>query len=249
MPKLQYYFWAYRDRLNRMLQYLFIYGQTWKYTNVNYVIPGFCTIYRSKILKQLEIDTPGLLIEDFNLAFQFHKKHLGKLGYSHNLIGWDQYPDNLADYCKQLRRWNIGFFQTVKKNGVWPSMFWLALGLFSAEVILHSFFILFLPLLLLYSLISPLQTNNQIILAFNGFYSRFGLYNGLTFRDLFIGIFLIDYFFTAAIGILKNRPMYLVYGMFFLPMHYITSLILIISIVPGFFGKSSGRWTSPRRQA
>ena len=121
IPKLSYYFIAYRDRLNRLLQYCFVYGQTWKYTNVIYVIPGFATIYRSRVLKKLEIDTPGLLIEDFNLAFQYHRRKLGKIGYNPAMIGWDQYPDNLPDYWKQVRRWNIGFFQTVKKNGIWAS--------------------------------------------------------------------------------------------------------------------------------
>ena len=95
LPRLKLYFVAYRERLNRMLQYFLIYGQTWKYTSLNYVIPGFCTIYRSDVLQQLKIDTPGILIEDFNLAFQFHKKKIAKLGYHPSLIAWDQYPDNL----------------------------------------------------------------------------------------------------------------------------------------------------------
>ena len=249
IPNLKYYFLAYRDRLNRLLQYFFIYGQTWKYTNVNYVIPGFCTIYRSKILKKLEIDTPGLLIEDFNLAFQFHKKKLGKLGFSHGLIGWDQYPDNFIDYWKQVRRWNIGFFQTIKKNGVWPSFFWLALGIFSAEVLLHSIFILFLPLVILYLTIQLLPFTNEVTSVFTNFYKQFGPYKSLNLRDIFIGVFAIDYLFTVGVGLLKRRPQYLFYGLFFVFMHYVTSLILITSLVPGFFGKSSGRWISPTRQS
>lgn len=246
-PRLKYYFWAYRDRLNRMLQYLFIYGQTWKYTNVNYVIPGFCTIYRSKILKKLEIDTPGLQIEDFNLAFQFHKKKLGKLAFGHNLIGWDQYPDNLVDYWKQLRRWNIGFFQTVKKNGVWPSMFWLTLGLFSFEVILHSLFVLFLPLTVFFLLAPYMPIDSNIIKTLSNLYPKIGLFENINFKSLFINIIILDYLFTVAIAILKRRPQFLFYGLFFIVMHYITSLVLISSIFPGVFGKSSGRWTSPKR--
>lgn len=244
IPRLSYYFIAYRDRLNRLLQYCFVYGQTWKYTNVIYVIPGFATIYRSDVLKELEIDTPGLLIEDFNLAFQYHRKKLGKIGYNPAMIGWDQYPDNLPDYWKQVRRWNIGFFQTVKKNGIWPSFFWLTLGIFSAEILLNSIFILLLPLFFLYlitSLFPQLHFVSQILLLLP-------LYDKLEFGDVVLGIFLTDYIITVIIGLVNKKPQFIFYGLFFLPMHYITSLILLSSLLPGFFGRSAGLWTSPKRQ-
>jgi len=239
VPKLKYYFVAYRERLNRMLQYFLLYGQTWKYTSVNYVIPGFATIYRSSVLRKLEIDTPGILIEDFNLAFQFHKKKLGKLGYSPSIIGWDQYPDNLVDYWKQVRRWNIGFFQTVRKHGVWPSFFWLTLGVFSFEVILNSIFLLFLPLIVA-SLLWP-----DILTDFYRTYIPFHI-SGLWY--IFFTVFLTDYVLTVVIGLINKKPQLIFYGLFFFPMHYITSLILISSIIPGFFGSSSGQWVPPTRR-
>lgn len=244
IPKLSYYFIAYRDRLNRLLQYCFVYGQTWKYTNVIYVIPGFATIYRADVLKKLEIDTPGLLIEDFNLAFQYHRRKLGKIGYNPAMIGWDQYPDNLSDYWKQVRRWNIGFFQTVKKNGIWASFFWLTLGIFSAEILLNSIFILFLPLFFLYlitSLFPQLHVLSQILRSIP-------LYDRLILEDVVLGVFLIDYIITVIIGLVNKKPQFIFYGLFFLPMHYITSLILLSSLIPGFSSSSTGRWTSPKRQ-
>lgn len=247
MPRRKLYYVAYRDRLNRLLQYCFVYGQTWKYTNVNYVIPGFATMYRSDALKKLEIDTPGLLIEDFNLAFQFHKKKLGKIGYEPRMIGWDQYPESFVDYWKQVRRWNIGFFQTVKKNKIWPSMFWVALGIFSLEILLHSLFLLILPLVLLSTL-----SNFINIGPFSGMintYESLPFYENYTIFDLFISIFFIDYIFTIIIGVWNRKPQYLIYGFFFIFMHYATSLILLSSIYPGFFGNSSGKWISPKRQA
>ena len=245
IPKLSYYFIAYRDRLNRLLQYCFIYGQTWKYTNVIYVIPGFATIYRSNILKKLEIDTPGLFIEDFNLAFQFHKKKLGKVGYNPAIIGWDQYPEHLSDYWKQVRRWNIGFFQTVRKNGVWPSLFWLALGVFSVEIILNSIFFLFLPLFFL-SLLLPLFPFSPFTF-FSHAFSSFPIYKNVSLNDLLIGTFLIDYIITVIIGLVNKKPQFIFYGLFFFVMHYITSLVLLTSIIPGFIGKSTGCWISPKR--
>lgn len=245
IPKLSYYFIAYRDRLNRLLQYCFVYGQTWKYTNVIYVIPGFATIYRSEILEKLEIDTPGLLIEDFNLAFQFHKNKLGKIGYNPAMIGWDQYPDNLSDYWKQVQRWNIGFFQTVRKNGVWSSLFWLTLGVFSIEIILNSVFLIFLPLFFL-SLLSSLFPFPPFTF-FSHTFSSFPIYKNVTLDDLLIGTFLIDYIITVIIGLVNKKPQFIFYGLFFFVMHYITSLILLTSIIPGFIGKSTGSWISPKR--
>lgn len=248
IPRLRYYFIAYRDRLNRLIQYYLMYGQTWKYTSISYVLPGFAVIYRSKILKKLEIYTPGLLIEDFNLAFQYNKKKLGKIGYNFSLIGWDQYPDNLADYWKQVRRWNIGFFQTVMKNGVWPSLFWLSLGLFSFEVILHSIFLILFPLLFL-SLLSPWLNVIPHINVYTAFINQFWPFDKLTLFDVFIAVFLIDYTITLFIGFTHKKPQFAFYGLFFFFLHYVTSLILISSIIPGLFGYSSGRWNSPNRQS
>ena len=249
IPTLKLYFVAYRERLNRMLQYLLIYAQTWKYTNVNYVIPGFCTIYRSKILRKLEIDTPGLLIEDFNLAFQLHKRKLGKIGHSIGLIGWDQHPDNLKDYWNQVRRWNIGFFQTIRKNGIWPSFFWLSLMVFTVEVMLNSIFMLILPILILFLFVQPHAGVSPILDVFINAYRQFGFYRYLTIKGIVLGVFVIDYLFTVVIGFSHKKPQFAIYGLFFIFMHVITSLILVSSIIPGFFSSSEGKWTSPARRA
>lgn len=247
LPRLGLFFIAYRERLNRMLQYFLIYGQTWKYTNVNYVIPGFATIYRSEVLRQLEIDTPGLLIEDFNLAFQLHRKKLGKIGYHPTMIGLDQHPDNLVDYWKQVKRWNIGFFQTVKTNGVWPSLFWISLSMFTLEVFLNSIFILFLPFLLLFLLV-PFFPGTPILREFELIYQSFGPFKNVSLLDIFVTMLIFDYGMTVVIGLVHKKPQFIFYGLFFIFMHIVTALILISSLYPGFFGSSNGRWISPTRR-
>lgn len=244
IPRLSLYFVAYRERLNRMLQYFLIYGQTWKFTNVNYVIPGFATIYRSSVLKQLQIDTPGILVEDFNLAFQLHKKNMGTIGYNPSAIAWDQYPDNLKDYWRQVKRWNIGFFQTIRKNGVWPSFFWLFLGIFSAEVILHSMFLVVLPIIIL-ARVPFLQSS---LGDFVQYYSGTIPFFSTRLENVFIGVFLIDYILTVIIGLINKKPQFIFYGLFFFFMHIITSLILLTSILPGLLESSSGKWVPPTRQ-
>jgi len=247
LPNMRYYFISYRERLNRMLQYFLMYGQTWKYTNFGFVIPGFATIYRSSILQQLKIDTPGLIIEDFNLAFQLHKKKLGTATSFPFLIGWDQVPDNLVDYWKQVRRWNIGYFQTVKKNGVWLSWFWLFTGLFSFEVILNSIFNLFIPVLIGIQVASLLYGTNPLIHAIVRSYNAIGPFHNLSLLYILISVFLFDYAMTIVYGLIEKKPQFIIYGLFFYFMHLVTSLILISAIIPGFFKSSDGRWVSPKR--
>lgn len=247
IPRRKFYYVAYRERLNRMLQYFFAYGQTWKYTNTTYVIPGFATIWRTNILKKVRIDTPGLLIEDFNTAFQVHKHKICKIGYNPNCIGWDQHPETLVDYWKQVRRWNIGFFQTVKLNGIWPSWYWLTLGLFTYEVFMNSIFILLLPLLLIYLVLTHYPFASPLFASYTNIYKQLGPFQNVRLIDIFVTTFVIDYGLTVVIGLIHKKPQFIFYGLFFFIMHFVTSLILITSLVPGFFSKSKGRWVSPKR--
>ncbi len=245
-PSWQYYVIAYRERLNKILTYCLTYGQTWKYANVSFVVPGFAAMYKSEILRKLEIDTPGLLIEDFNLAFQLHKKKLGKIGYSSKMIGWDQHPNNLEDYWRQVRRWNIGFFQTVRKHKFWPSLFWLFLFVFTIEVFLNSIFILLLPFVLIF-MWGYFAGGNS---SFSEFLEvGFDIWPfGVISLGAILGIVLfLDYVITAIVGIINRKPQFLFYGLFFFFMHYVTAMILVSSIVPGFFGHSDGRWKPPSR--
>jgi len=248
IPNKKLYYVAYRDRLNRLLQIFYVFGQTWKYTNTNYVVPGFCTVYRSKVLKKLKLDTPGLLIEDFNLAFQLHRQKLGKIGHNFSLIAWDQYPNNLKDYWNQVLRWNIGFFQTVRKNGVWPSLFWLALLTFMLEVTLNALFTFSLPFLILFFIAKIVSSGSWLFSEYARLYMSIGPFQHISFRDLIFYLFVYDYAVTLIIGFAQKRPQYALYGLFFFFMHFVTSLILFSSIIPGFFQSSEGRWSSPSRR-
>src|SRR5690606_13344621 len=70
---------AYRDRLYWMRQYLMRFGQTWRFTSVTFIVPGFASVYRSDVLKRLDINPKGLVIEDFNMTFEVHHKRLGRI--------------------------------------------------------------------------------------------------------------------------------------------------------------------------
>lgn len=234
----QGYYQAYRIKLWRIIQTGMRFGQTWKFTNVSYIIPGSYSIYRTSVLRQLEIDAPGLIIEDFNMTFEVHKKKLGKIAYCPNVYGTHQDPYSLRDYIKQVKRWNVGFFQTVNRNGVWPSLFWLATGSFLLELTLYAAFVIFTPLLLISFFIKGFD---PLVLPY--------IYDRLTFLDLMIGLFLMDYISTVVAAIIERRPSLLIYGLGFIFLRYIDSVIYITSIPIAFLTKSSGIWESPKRVA
>lgn len=247
-PGWKWFFVSYRDRLNRLLISFYLYGQTWKHTNNTYVIPGSCTLYRSCILEKLPIDTPGLLIEDFNTAFFLKKKRLGKVAFHPNLIQWEHYPDNLRDYCRQVFRWNIGYLQTVRMNGVWPSWFWVTQGIFLFEVWSGSFFTLLVPLLALLAALEEVPAIAASIPLLTSIYRQVGIEANVSLVFLGIGVFGWDYLMTILVAVQQRRPQYLLYGIGFFFMHYVTALILVASFLPGLSTYSDGRWKPPTRR-
>jgi biofilm PGA synthesis N-glycosyltransferase PgaC len=84
-PSLDMLYAAYRTRLYRLLQYAFQYGQTWRFTNVSYIAPGFASMYRASVLKHIDITAPGLVIEDFNMTFEVQRKGLARILAGHVL--------------------------------------------------------------------------------------------------------------------------------------------------------------------
>ena len=239
------FFEAYRVRLNRLIQLFLVYGQTWKYMNVTPVIPGSCSIYRARALKKLQLDTPGIVIEDFNLAFQIHKKRLGRIAHHPGIYSIDQDPDNLRDYWNQVKRWNTGFYQTVRKLGLWPSFFWMSLGVFTFEVLVFSLFIVVLPMLVLLlttQYYAPI-INPEIIKV-----SQFVSSSYITLWQIVLLAFVIDYGLTLLVAVNDRKYKLLIYGLGFLFFSYINSLILLLSIPRGLLTKSRGRWTPPKRR-
>jgi cellulose synthase/poly-beta-1,6-N-acetylglucosamine synthase-like glycosyltransferase len=188
------------------------------------------------VLKRIEIDAPGLIIEDFNMTFEVHKKKLGKIAYTPKTIGIHQDPYILSDYIKQVQRWNVGFFQTVKRHGIWPSMFWLATTSYYTELLLFAIFIGIAPTFL-------------ILFLFNGFQPiAVPFYYGyLRFSDFFIGIFLMDYLLTIIAFLVERKKMLLFYGLGFIFLRYIDSLIYLGSPIIALTKKHSGTWKSPKR--
>lgn len=245
-PNWRMFFVGYRGRAYRVLQWAMMYGQTWRFTNVNPVIPGFASLYRSAILRQLKIAVPDMIIEDFNLAFQFHKKRLGLHAHHPDFFATTQDPDNFADYVRQIRRWNLGFFQAVKKWGFWPSFFWLSLVVFWLEIISYSMFLFLLPVIIIF-LIAYLYLGNYLLPGIGPIIASLSHYYG-SLLGLFLSVVVIDYLISLFIAFKDKKYLLALYGLGFIALRCVDAYILITTLPKAFLTESSGRWVSPTRR-
>ncbi len=73
---------TYRQRVYLAVQYLLKYGQASRHINVVSIVPGFASMYRTSVLGSIDIDAPGLSIEDYNMTFEIHAKSLGRIAFN-----------------------------------------------------------------------------------------------------------------------------------------------------------------------
>jgi cellulose synthase/poly-beta-1,6-N-acetylglucosamine synthase-like glycosyltransferase len=240
------FFVSFRERMYLYMQQIIKYAQTWRRTNMTTIVPGFASIYRSNILPFIDIDPKGLFIEDFNMTFEVQKKRLGRIVYHPDAYAITQDPDNFRDYVRQMFRWNIGFWQTVIKHGLWRSWFSFFLVLSIFECILSSVIILCFPFVMaifLFPIFFESSLHWEWFLALHTFFNSF-----LNLKILFWGVFLGDYFMSITAGIFQKRPRYFLYGLGFLFLRFIDGCIYLISIPKACLTRSSGIWKSPTRR-
>ena len=235
---------AHRDRVYLLTQLLQKFGQSWRRTNVVHIVPGAASMYRVEALAQIELAAPGLVIEDFNMTFEVHHKHLGRIAFHPGVQAFTQDPDNIRDYTRQMRRWCLGFWQTVRRHGFWPSRFCLALSITVFEVLMSGLFFMSLPLVVLALGLDALV--GDAIPAV----SETAAYLGSAFdpRLLFLAIFLPDYAMTVLAAIIRRRPQYLVLGLGFLGMRVVDAAAALYTLPLAWTRTSSGKWVSPARR-
>ncbi|MFE9247211.1 glycosyltransferase [Nocardiopsis sp. NPDC006938] len=237
---------AYRDRLYFMLQYFMRFGQTWRRTNVAFIVPGFASVYRSSALREITINPPGLVIEDFNMTFEVHRKRLGRVSMRPDTKAYSQDPFTFRDYRKQVGRWTLGFWQTVRRHGVWPSVFWAALALYVVEVVLVSVLFLVTVAIAVFVLLGTVagEAMAGAPLLADGFTAVTAF---LPLTALAIGLLVPDYVLTCVMTMVRRRPSYLFYGLFFFPIRIVDSYLALRMIPRAWTAKSDGRWSSPTR--
>jgi biofilm PGA synthesis N-glycosyltransferase PgaC len=235
---------AHRDRIYVLTQLLQKFGQSWRRMNVVHIVPGAASMYRVEALTQIEMDAPGLVIEDFNMTFEVHHKRLGRIAFHPGVRAYTQDPDNLRDYTRQVRRWCLGFWQTVRRHGFWASRFSLALVVTVFELLMGSLFLVSLPLVML-----ALGFNELIGDAFPGVSGPAGfLADAYDPKVLFLAIVLPDYALTVLVTVIQRRPQYLLLGLGFLAMRVVDAGTALYTLPLAWARRSSGRWVSPKRR-
>ncbi len=82
--------------------------------NGQFVVSGCCAVFRSSVLK--EVGFPGETItEDLDLTWSLERR-----GYRTTVVEGYAYtlePRGLRQYLNQIRRWYMGFFQSLLKHG------------------------------------------------------------------------------------------------------------------------------------
>jgi cellulose synthase/poly-beta-1,6-N-acetylglucosamine synthase-like glycosyltransferase len=239
------YLVAYRTRLYAVMQWL-KYGQTWRWTNLTAIVPGFASMYRTRVLPRIDLNPPGLVIEDFNMTFELHHRRLGRIAFHPGVCATTQDPDNLRDYVRQVTRWQLGLWQTVRRHGLWRSWFCLALVAFLLEVVLASAALLALAVALA---LAPLAKLGHAVLGWGWLAALDGALAGrLSLPGILLFVVLPDFLLTCVAAVAMRRPSLLRYGLAFLPIRMIDATVLLWTLPRAWRTRSSGLWTSPGRR-
>ncbi len=234
---------CHRQRIYALTQHLLKFGQTWRHFNATHIVPGFASVYRTEILPSIEMNPPGLVIEDFNMTFEVYQKGLGKVGFTPSAIAVTQDPGTLRDYVRQTRRWALGWWQTVRRHRPRANLFTCMLGLLLLELLVSSVLVVLLPLVLLVLVAPGAVLAAPGVAVVHGFVSAH-----LTLVSLLVGVVLPDLLLTCAVALLHRRARFLWFAGFFLPLRVVDSVLSLLALLQTWRTTSTGRWHSPGRR-
>ncbi|MEU6645715.1 glycosyltransferase family 2 protein [Saccharomonospora sp. NPDC046836] len=237
---------AHRGRVYALMQRLVKFGQAWRRTNAVQIVPGFASLYRASVLPKLEINPPGLVIEDFNMTFEVYRRRLGKVGFTLAARAVTQDPDRFRDYVRQVKRWTLGFWQSVRRHRPRADLFSIALGAFIVELIIAGLVLVLLPVVLVLLVLAEVTAavfTWPVIGDATQVVERY-----VSLNSLLLGVLLPDVVLTALVAAVERRPGYLLWAPLYLPLRVIDAAIALYTLPLALFRKSDGRWTSPTRR-
>lgn len=237
---------GHRTRIYAIGQRALKFGQTWLRSNATPIVPGFASMYRTWVLPRLEMNPPGLVIEDFNMTFEVYQKGLGKVGFTLRAVAITQDPDNLRDYVRQTKRWAVGLWQTVQRHPPRANLFTAMLVLLLLELITSSVMFFLLPLALLVLLVPELAGQALSWPAFGELHLAVSTH--LTLTAVLFGVVLPDFLITCAVAVLERQPRLLLLAVFFPFIRILDAAISLYSVPVAWLSASNGRWKSPARR-
>jgi biofilm PGA synthesis N-glycosyltransferase PgaC len=237
---------SHRQRIYAIGQRVLKFGQTWTRTNATHIVPGFASMYRTKVLPLIDMNPPGLVIEDFNMTFEVYQKRLGKVGFTLGAVAVTQDPDNFGDYVRQTKRWAVGLWQTVRRHPPRANLFTAMLTALLLELVTSSLLFLLLPLLLLVLFIPDVAGGAPGWPVFAQVYAAVTMHVRLS--SVLIGILIPDFALTCAAAAAERQPRLLLFAPFYPAMRLVDAAIGLSAIPVAWLTRTSGRWRSPARR-
>jgi uncharacterized alkaline shock family protein YloU len=233
---------THRARIYAIMQHLIKFGQTWRYTNALYIIPGFASIYRTRVLPHIDINPPGLVIEDFNMTFELYRRRLGRVGFSLRAQAVTQDPGTFGDYLRQTKRWSLGFWQAVRRYRPRADLFLLMLALFITELVVASVLIVLLPTVILVSLLPSVLPGLLEVPLVEAAHEQINL------PLVLVAVLIPDLLLSIAVAVLERRPRYLLFAPAFLVLRMVDAAIGLYALPMAWAERSTGSWVSPQRR-
>jgi poly-beta-1,6-N-acetyl-D-glucosamine synthase len=221
------------------------FGQTTRTLNATPIVPGFASIYRTAVLPRMDMNPPGLAIEDFNMTFEVYQRGLGKVGFTLGAVAMTQDPDNFRDYVRQTKRWALGLWQTVRRHPPRLNLFSAMLALMLVELITSSVLLTLLPVVMLILLVPQLIPTAVLWPVFGSVFAMVSTH--MTLKVIFLGIFVPEFIMTGVVTVIERRPRLLLAMPFFPFMRILDAAIGLYSIPLAWLASSSGKWKSPAR--
>ncbi len=237
---------GHRQRIYAIGQRVLKFGQTWARTNATPIVPGFASMYRTEVLPQIDMNPPGLVIEDFNMTFEVYQKRLGKVGFTLGAVAVTQDPDNFGDYVRQTKRWAVGLWQTVRRHPPRANLFTAMLTALLLELVTSSLLFLVLPLLLLVLFVPDVAGGAPAWPVFAQVYTVVTLHVRLS--SVLVGILLPDFALTCVAAAVERQPRLLLFAPFYPAMRLVDAAIGISAIPVAWLTRANGRWRSPARR-
>jgi cellulose synthase/poly-beta-1,6-N-acetylglucosamine synthase-like glycosyltransferase len=237
---------GHRMRIYAVGQRALKFGQTSRFLNATPIVPGFASIYRTAVLPRMNMNPPGLVIEDFNMTFEVYQKRLGNVGFTLGAVAVTQDPDNIHDYIRQTRRWALGLWQTVRRHPPRLNLFTAMLALMLTELITSSLLFVALPPIVAVLMLPRLFGGALTWPVFGSVYTVVSSHVSLA--RIGLGVAIPDLAITCLVTIVERRPRLLLSAVFFPLMRVLDAAIGLYAIPQAWLASSDGVWKSPARR-
>jgi poly-beta-1,6-N-acetyl-D-glucosamine synthase len=176
-----------------------------------------------------------------------HANKLGRIAFRPNsAVAYTQDPGTWHDYLNQIRRWTLGYWQTVRRHGMRQvGRFWVVLAVQVIELITSSVVVLLMVPSILFTVYCQTLADRYGYLTIAGL----EVVGSLAPHYVTFGFVIPDLALTVFAAIALRRPSLLLFAPLFPFMRLVDAYICLRAIPPSRWRtQSTGRWISPTRR-